>query len=481
MDPNLTNPGDGLRSFLTVIFRRRSVLVVVFLLVFGAVAAVTFTMSPVYQASAKLLVQREIDPEKMMLFRMSFPVASQQDDWITSEVETIQSHPVALAVVDSLYLKGCEAPPRLRNEILTRFSRNLGVEAVRESNVIAIRYQDNDPVRAAETVEQVIRQYLRYRSELFDESETYKFFQDQMTIADDKLKELERRQAAFKEQKTVISPDQQREILMGRLTDYERNLTQVRTTRIGKEAKLKVIKEQILQSDGINIPAIEASDTPSREKHIAKLRGDLLDMELRREQLLSKFTPEYEDVVSLEKQIASTRDKVINEIKQVVEMEQSYIAALRAEEDELEAAIEKTSDEIRAFAQKEFQYNQLTRGIDDSREIYSMLLKQREEARISAAKLERGVIVKVINPPVAPLKPVRPQKKLYLALGILLAFFSGFALVFTIDYFDHTIYTPRDLDRMAGVPVLGSIQEIYLDRLHDGRAETRVTRAGVIH
>ena len=93
-------------------------------------------------------------------------------------------------------------------------------------------------------------------------------------------------------------------------------------------------------------------------------------------------------------------------------MEMASIRALKAEEDELQASIEKINSQIKDLAQNEFEYSQISRGIEDSREVYSTLLKQGEEARISLAKLESGVKTKLISPAVVPLEPVKPRKKI---------------------------------------------------------------------
>ena len=55
-------------------------------------------------------------------------------------------------------------------------------------------------------------------------------------------------------------------------------------------------------------------------------------------------------------------------------------------------------------------------------------LKQREEARISLAKLQEDVKIKVINPAVAGVNPVSPNKKLNVLLAILFGLIGGVGL-----------------------------------------------------
>jgi uncharacterized protein involved in exopolysaccharide biosynthesis len=414
-------------------------------------------------------VEQEIDTQKALLFRMDLRSGFDTYEWVNSELEIIKSHPVAVRIVKALQLdkkddiKVSAADETSRFELVVlAFQKKLRVEAARKSNVIEASYEARDPQLAAAVVNKLIEIYVTYRSELFNESTTYRFFEEQMRIADEKLRELEKAQADFKQQQEVLSPAEQRQILLTRLGDYEKSLTAVRTRRMGKEAKLAVIRAQLRKGRDPTIPTTETSDSPSREKYIAKLKGDLLDMEIQRERLLQKFTPQYEEVVDLNKQIAATKAKIKKETTEIVNTEATSIRALMAEEASLQAAIDSTAAEIRAFAQKEYEYAQLSRGIEDSREVYSTLLKQREEARISLAKLETGVKIKVISPAVVPIKPIRPRKKLNVALAVVLGLLSGVGLAFLLEKLDHSIDTPAELEKLTALPILGSVREIQL-------------------
>jgi uncharacterized protein involved in exopolysaccharide biosynthesis len=256
---------------------------------------------------------------------------------------------------------------------------------------------------------------------------------------------------------------------MTRITDYEKSRTTAQTKRIGMESKLVVFQEEMNKGGLINIPSTETSDSPSREKYIAKLKGDLLDMEIRKGQLLQKFTPQYKEVTDLEKQIIATKLKVESEIRQIIEMEQTAVRALRAEEQILSRQIEKIKKEIRNLAQNEFEYNQISRGIADEQEIYSMLRKQREEARISLAKLDMGIKINVISPAVEPTEPIKPKKLLNIVLALFLGLFGGLGLAFFMEYFDHTINTPDELEKYVGINSLGSVPEIKMDISSNGR------------
>ncbi len=117
-------------------------------------------------------------------------------------------------------------------------------------------------------------------------------------------------------------------------------------------------------------------------------------------------------------------------------------------------------NKIKDFAQKEYELTRLSRGIDDNLEVYSMLLKQREESRISQAKLERGVKIKVFPPAFAPSVPIKPKKKLNVLLATILGLVSAFGLAFFVEYFDHTLNSPEEVESHLELPVWGAIKKL---------------------
>ena len=68
---------------------------------------------------------------------------------------------------------------------------------------------------------------------------------------------------------------------------------------------------------------------------------------------------------------------------------------------------------------------------------------------------------------VKPTKPVKPKQQLNVLLAISIGLFGGLGLAFLREYFDHTINTPEELERLTGLQVFGSVREINLDNSND--------------
>ncbi|MCA9734473.1 MAG: GumC family protein [Deferribacteres bacterium] len=458
----------SLQKFLVVLMKQKKLVAGIFLTTFITVALFTFLQTPLYRASAKVLMEPEKLSDSMVMFRLSPSRERNELNWLNSEISILQSRPIAARIVQQFnLLEPEENGNKLSDEdkqkqlesAIDDVQENLILESGQNSNIISISYDYKDPHIAAQIVNGIIDEYLKYRLEVFDNSGNYKFYEKQLQIVEEKLRSLEEKEAHYKQDQNIFSTQEQAEVLKVKLTDYERSLAAVSTALIGKRAKLRIVEEQLENNANINIPSTEVSDSPSRERYITTLKSQLLEMEIEKETLLQRFRPTYEKVVELTEQINITRKKIRSEIHEIIEQERASIRALEAEKQSLEKLIAGLRGDVQALAQKEYEIKQINRGIEDNRDLYSILLKQREEARISLEKLNSGVNVRIINPAFPSHIPVWPKKELNLILGSLFGLIFGLIVAFMVDYFDDTVSTIHELYHAADLKVLGSIEE----------------------
>ncbi len=302
-------------------------------------------------------------------------------------------------------------------------------------------YDHESPRFATTILNEVVKAYIKHRTEIFSESDTYWFLEEQMRTAEEKLRKLERDQVEFKQREKIVSLEDQRSILVTKLSDYEKKLTEATAKRIGKETKLAVIKEYLQLGKDKSLPIGDSPDSPTRERQIAKLRDELLDLELERANTQLKFSADSRTLLDLDKQIAATQTALGKVVQQFVEMEEASVRALKMEERELRALMDQTHLEIQAYSPKEYEFNQISRGIDDTREVYSMLLKQREEARISMAKLQHGIKIRTISPAMVPDAPLG-RKKLYVALSLIVGLALGLSSALFAEFISRVVKAP---------------------------------------
>ncbi|MBQ3112829.1 MAG: hypothetical protein IJC05_00470 [Phascolarctobacterium sp.] len=102
---------------------------------------------------------------------------------------------------------------------------------------------------------------------------------------------------------------------------------------------------------------------------------------------------------------------------------------------------------------KEMQF--LVRDVNAAKEIYFMLSKRLEEAKV--AELSVSSEVQVIDMPSLPEKRKSPNRTMTMVLAMIMGVLSGSTLVLFRELMNKTIKTSDDVERYLGLPVLGKI------------------------
>lgn len=110
---------------------------------------------------------------------------------------------------------------------------------------------------------------------------------------------------------------------------------------------------------------------------------------------------------------------------------------------------------------KEQGLARVMRDVSVAQEIYIMLAKRHEEARIS--EVMQPTDVQVIDTADLPDKPVKPKKARNVVAAAMLGIFAGLAWAFFQEYMDKSIRTPEDVRQYLDLPILGSIPDMEKD------------------
>ncbi|MCK4597677.1 hypothetical protein KAU04_06535, partial [bacterium] len=148
------------------------------------------------------------------------------------------------------------------------------------------------------------------------------------------------------------------------------------------------------------------------------------------------------------------------EVEKVIDLEESSLAVLQAEEGALRSTVSMLYTEVKTFPEKELTIDRLQRAIENHKGVYTMLVLKREEAKVSEASDRRIANVSVISPATLPIRPIRPQKAMLLIVGCLMGLIGGFGLAFVTEYLDHSLKTSEDVEHYLNLPVLACIPEM---------------------
>jgi uncharacterized protein involved in exopolysaccharide biosynthesis len=204
------------------------------------------------------------------------------------------------------------------------------------------------------------------------------------------------------------------------------------------------------------------------------MKSTLLELELKRTDLLSKFEPTYRPVQEVEKQIAQTQAAIAAAEKaplrdETTDLDPTY-ESLRAElvkaKTELaatEAGAAATKSLVRSYQSRNQQLDRLqilqqdmVRNAKADEQNYMLYLRKAEEARISDALDRQRFSNVVVAEPASVPYTAQARWVLVLVFGVLFASFASVALAFVVDRWDPSFRTPEEVETFLGRPVVAA-------------------------
>jgi uncharacterized protein involved in exopolysaccharide biosynthesis len=217
---------------------------------------------------------------------------------------------------------------------------------------------------------------------------------------------------------------------------------------------------------------MRVSDNPQL---MGQLKFTLLNLELKRTELLQKFEPTYRLVQEVDTQLEQTRAAIQAAEKSQLREEttnrnptyewvdselartRSELAAEQARAEALSRTLRSYEEEASKLDQKEAVEQDLLRDKKAQEDNYLLYQRKQEEARISNA-LDRSRIVNVAVAEAAavPALPSRSRGLILLA-GLLAAIAVSVAALATAEYLNPSFRTSEDVQESLDVPVLASV------------------------
>jgi len=471
-----------MRDLLAVLFRQRRLALISFMATFLAVLGYG-VLAPSYQAHMNVLVRRgRVDP---LVTPAPTPSPMFQRDEITdeelnSQVELLRDDEILRTVVQATaqagrpwyerYLGGSEEVRLARS--VRRMARRLTVVPIRKTNIIQVDYSSSDPAQAAAVLHSLAHAYLERQQRVRRPSGEYEFFDQQVTQSRRGLLDAEFRLMDFSSDQGVVSAAQERDMALQKLSDAEANDRQTQVTIIETRRRIRDLESKLKSLPERTLTVIRNSDNPQLTE---KMKSKLLELQLKRTELLTKFQPSYRLVQEIDQQIAETRASILGEEHSPLrdettnqepnhEWAKSELIKAQVELGTLEAhgqAVRIQVTGYREVAQRlggnALRQGELLAELKVAEEKYLLYVNKREEARIENALDQGGILnVTIAEEPRVPALPARAGWMFGL-IGVMLGSTLSTGLAFTADYLTPGFRTPDEVVAYLGVPVLASL------------------------
>ena len=358
--------------------------------------------------------------------------------------------------------------------------KNTEIEALKNTDIITISFEAKSQKLAQETINKLIGFYLDKHINVHRTRGSYEFFDDQTDQFRNTLSQAEENLRELKNKTGIASLDEQRRVLVKRIGDLEQEVEETESALAASRAKVQALKKNL---SGLPETLVTQETSGTGNQGADLMRSRLYELQLKEQDLLSKFSETSKPVQEVRRQIVEaqalldkeerTRTQVtkgLNEAHKQVQLalfaEEATLSSLEAKAKEQRRQLTSARGELKAINDGEIRLVQAQREMDIQDVIYRKYYEKLEQARIDNA-LEIGKIsnISVVQPATYPVKPVRPKKLLNLALGLFLGIFGGIGLAFFSEYLDHTFKKPEDIEERLKLPMLAAIPNSKVNKL----------------
>jgi uncharacterized protein involved in exopolysaccharide biosynthesis len=481
-----------LRDFASVFFRHRKLALWSFLGAFiGATLVVGIFVANRYKAEMKILVGKERSDPVVSAGRPNEQIQQLSDSVSESDVNTevalLQDDDLLREVVlanglqndktlhDYLLFFWPLTPEERVDKAVINLKKAMNVAPEPKTNLIDVSYVTYfNRQKSAKILNSLQGLYLAKHLEVHVPHGAQGFFEEQTQAYKKNLENAEARLQEYSEDSSAVSPQLERDASVQNMVNFDANLKQT-------QAAIKETTEKIRKLDQ------QLASTPDRVKtldHVSDpillLQQDnttLLNLELQRSDLLTKYDPEYPLVKNVDRQIAQAKaaldhhqqtpvrdtttdhDPTYELIREDLAKAQELLAALKGLEAGNLRAINQYRASTVALEQKSIAQQDLLREVKANEDNYLLYLHKQEESRVeNALNAGRFANVAVAQQAAIPALPAF-SPMLGMLLAAICACMVSVGSVYTAELLNDTFRTPDELKGHLDVPVLASLPE----------------------
>jgi uncharacterized protein involved in exopolysaccharide biosynthesis len=470
------------RELVAVLFRQRGLIEASFVIVFVAVMLYG-AMFPSYRAEMKVLVRRgrvdpPMTPQPTALSEFSRYEITEEE--LNSEVQLLQDQDVLRQVVLAIKLDerersfihvGDQGGDAQVMRAVHHLANRIQVAPIRKTLLINVAYESGDPALSASVLKALATVYTQKHLLAHRPPGEFGFFQQQTSSYRKELENAERQLLDLTHQQ-VVSPALERDLALQKLSDADATYRQIAVAISETAKRVTALETQLSSLPERKTTEMRSSDNPELQQ---QLKSTLLNLELKKAELLTKFQPSYRLVQEVDQQISETKSAISAEAltplrQQTTNTDPRYewagselekatvdLAALRARQAEAGLLVASYKNLATRLGEQAIAHQDLLRTAKAAEENYLLYLRKQEEARIGDALDQRRILnVAIVQEPVVPVLP-KWSLKTVLAVALASAAIFSAGLAFAADYLAPGYRTPEEVTFSLGIPVLASL------------------------
>lgn len=364
--------------------------------------------------------------------------------------------------------------------IKTLIDEQLKIEESPDGKVITVTVQQRDSERAQNLANRIATVFqVAVEAEAVERMEWWRkpLPQEMLNQTQERLAAADKALFAFQEKHPKLTLNAEGGTQAQIILQLQAQENQVINLLVGTELRLATYRQKL---EGLSEEL--TSETIARNPSYSRLHDNLNQFEIDRAELLGKYDETHPEVIAKDRQIRETRERLAKEEKEIKSTTSSYnplhqvftekvneteatVISLKEQKDEITAQIDANFAELREWSPDQLEFYRLKRDVEIyNAQVIALQTKMREAEIFAQARSES---IKVLDKARAPEEPLKPRRKLNLALGAFVGMLLGMTFAVAKNYFKDTYLrleeAVRQLDGLPEAPsflgVLPSIKK----------------------
>ena len=448
-------------QFLRVLLARWKALLFTLLGTVLVTLAVSLLLPKQYTASTSLVVDfKGMDP----VLGIMLP-AQLMPGYMATQVDIIQSHKVAVDVVNALKLTenatareqwreatdGLGTPQDWLAEVLLK---KLDVKPSRESNVVEISYTGTDPQFAAVIANAFSDAYVKTNLELRVDParQTAAFFDEQLKILRSNLEQAQAKLNDTQRQKGYSSADERLDVESARLAELSAQYTATQAQAADALSRQRQLADFLARgANPDSLPDVLANPL------VQNLKSQLAASEARLEQISSQLGANHPEVQRLKADIEQQRTKLKTEITTAGTAISNASRIAERREAELRQAVADQKARLMRLNQGRDEMAVLLKEVETAQRAYEAAAQRFTQTRLESQTSQTNI--SVLTRAIAPIEPSSPRVLLNLIVSVFLGTMLGVGLALLLEMLNRRVRSVKDLADAVGAPVLGVLMD----------------------
>ncbi len=477
--PEASGQGNQLAELFNILLRRWLAIIPTALLIFAVLFSVSMSASPVFSATARLLV----NPARDQVVGISVEDAAPDFSPVESEMEMLGSPALLRSLVDKLDLakdpefnadlrpeRGLSgllpwlpapaaAPPQKSSEAVRNAVANGVGSAIalrrRGSNGIDITVESLSPERAALIANTLVD--LHYRNQLEARLSSLERASGWLTERLDTLRtELRDKELAAENHRIrhgLSAASGGEETRSAQSTDVQGLLVGASADLAEREARLRQVEAMIQEGRPADTIGGVLNSTV-----VSDLRVKEADLKRREAELSQRYTDQHPTMLALRSEIEIVDRGIKDEVGRIATNMRNEVEVARARLAELRASFGDIAGDRAVDNAAVVKYRELLRDAAAARSVYEGFLARSHDIA-QQGSLPTGS-TQLIAAAEAPTGPIRPNRNFSLLMALCLAGIGGLAAGFLVHLLDRSIASVSEVESKLREPAIASVPRL---------------------